>query len=78
MIIREDLPARRAEILAVARRYGAHNVRMFGSVARGEHREDSDPASKRRRFRYERRPSSTLGYFRSVRNDSEVHAGIGN
>ena len=32
----------RAEILAVAARYGAHDVRVFGSVARGDATEDSD------------------------------------
>lgn len=34
--------ARRAEILAVAARHGARNIRIFGSVARGERRADSD------------------------------------
>jgi predicted nucleotidyltransferase len=34
--------AKRDEILAVAERYGITNVRVFGSVARGEAREDSD------------------------------------
>ena len=33
---------KRDEILAVAARYGATNVRVFGSVARREAREDSD------------------------------------
>ena len=32
----------RAEILALARRHGAKNVRVFGSLARGEGNEDSD------------------------------------
>jgi predicted nucleotidyltransferase len=32
----------RAEILAVAERYGARNVRLFGSVARGAEQADSD------------------------------------
>jgi uncharacterized protein len=36
------LDTRRAEILAVAARHGAHNVRVFGSVARGDARPDSD------------------------------------
>jgi len=31
-----ELRARREEILAVAARHGASNVRVFGSVARGE------------------------------------------
>ena len=39
----EDLVRlRREEILAIARRYGARNVRIFGSVARHEARPDSD------------------------------------
>jgi len=33
---------RRAEILRLAGVYGAHNLRVFGSVARGEAHEDSD------------------------------------
>lgn len=36
MITLEDLRARRDEILALAERYGAYNVRVFGSVARGD------------------------------------------
>ncbi len=38
----EDLRARRAEIIAIAERYGAYNVRVFGSVSRGEASADSD------------------------------------
>lgn len=37
-----DLRARREELLAIAARYGARNVRVFGSVARGDARSDSD------------------------------------
>lgn len=37
-----DLRARREEILALAERYGASNVRVFGSVARGDATPDSD------------------------------------
>jgi predicted nucleotidyltransferase len=33
---------RRSDILAAAKRRGARNVRVFGSVARGESRPDSD------------------------------------
>jgi uncharacterized protein len=33
---------RREEVLAIARRYGATNVRVSGSVARGEDDEQSD------------------------------------
>jgi uncharacterized protein len=36
------LRERREEVLAIAARYGASNVRVFGSVARGEERPDSD------------------------------------
>lgn len=38
----ETLRARRDDILRIAMRHGAHNVRVFGSVARGEAAEDSD------------------------------------
>jgi predicted nucleotidyltransferase len=38
----EDLRARREEILRVAARHGAHNIRVFGSVASGRARMDSD------------------------------------
>jgi len=34
--------ARREEVLRLAARHGAHNVRVFGSVARGEANEQSD------------------------------------
>ncbi|MBM3501419.1 MAG: nucleotidyltransferase family protein, partial [Armatimonadetes bacterium] len=36
------LTAKRDEVLRIAARYGAHNVRVFGSAARGDDREDSD------------------------------------
>ncbi len=36
------LEKKKRAILASARRYGARNVRVFGSVARGEARDDSD------------------------------------
>ena len=38
----ELLMAKREEILQIAARYGAHNVRVFGSVARGEAGPESD------------------------------------
>jgi hypothetical protein len=38
----ETLRARRDDILRIAMRHGAQNVRVFGSVARGEAAEDSD------------------------------------
>jgi hypothetical protein len=36
------LQDKRRQILAIAEKYGAYNVRIFGSVARGEARPDSD------------------------------------
>lgn len=39
---RDALLQRRDEILRIARRYGADNVRIFGSVARGEADLESD------------------------------------
>jgi predicted nucleotidyltransferase len=36
------LKEKREEILRIAARHGAHNVRVFGSVARGDARPDSD------------------------------------
>lgn len=36
------LRSRRAEILDIARKHGARNVRIFGSVARGDAGPDSD------------------------------------
>ena len=36
------LREKRGEILRIAKRYGAHNVRVFGSVARGDFGSDSD------------------------------------
>jgi predicted nucleotidyltransferase len=39
----DELRARhRNRIVALARERGAHNVRVFGSIARGEERPDSD------------------------------------
>jgi hypothetical protein len=42
MSIHELLQERREEILRIAAQHGASNVRIFGSVARGETRPDSD------------------------------------
>jgi predicted nucleotidyltransferase len=42
MGIREIIEARRVEILRIAARHGARSVRLFGSVARGDARPDSD------------------------------------
>jgi uncharacterized protein len=42
MGIAETLKNKREEILRIAARHGARNVRVFGSVVRGEAGEDSD------------------------------------
>lgn len=42
MSVYEVLAARREEIIRICARYGAPNVRVFGSVARGEPDERSD------------------------------------
>jgi predicted nucleotidyltransferase len=42
MLTKADIFLRRDEILGVARRYGASDIRVFGSVARGEATDDSD------------------------------------
>lgn len=42
MALLEAVRRRRTEIEQIARRYGARNVRVFGSVARGDDNEDSD------------------------------------
>jgi len=40
--LKQVLQERREEILAIALKHGAFNVRVFGSVARGEETENSD------------------------------------
>ncbi|MBW7864498.1 MAG: nucleotidyltransferase family protein [Candidatus Hydrogenedentes bacterium] len=42
MITQQDVFARREEILAIADSYGAHDIRIIGSVARGDVTETSD------------------------------------
>jgi len=42
MTLKELLKEKRPEILQIAARHGARNVRVFGSVVRGDAREDSD------------------------------------
>ncbi|MCX5647684.1 MAG: nucleotidyltransferase family protein [Planctomycetota bacterium] len=42
MVALSEILSRRDEILRVATRHGAHHVRVFGSVVRGEAGEDSD------------------------------------
>jgi len=42
MTTEQLVQSKREAILRVAAEYGAHNVRLFGSVARGEATDDSD------------------------------------
>ncbi len=42
MISQETVKLLRKDILEIAARHGARDVRVFGSVARGDQREDSD------------------------------------
>jgi uncharacterized protein len=42
MDLKSKLQDKRQEILALAAKHGAYNVRLFGSVARGEATETSD------------------------------------
>lgn len=42
MLLTQILVEKREEILALAAKHGAFNVRIFGSVARGEETENSD------------------------------------
>jgi predicted nucleotidyltransferase len=37
-----DLQQKRTQIMQIAARYGAHNLRLFGSVARGDDSAGSD------------------------------------
>ncbi len=42
MAIRQLIEERRDDILQTAAKHGTHNVRVFGSAARGDDRPDSD------------------------------------
>lgn len=42
MSLLSELHEKRDELLAIGQKYGVSNIRVFGSVARGEEREDSD------------------------------------
>lgn len=42
MALRDEIHRQRDVVLRIARQHGASNVRLFGSVARGEERPDSD------------------------------------
>lgn len=38
----DELKKRKAEIMQIAKRYGAKDIRIFGSFARGENKPESD------------------------------------
>jgi len=42
MSLNELIKQKRSEIISLAEKYGAYNIRIFGSVARGQENEDSD------------------------------------
>jgi predicted nucleotidyltransferase len=42
MVSFSDIQAKRQQILTAAQHHGAHNVRIFGSVARGDNTSSSD------------------------------------
>ncbi len=42
MAFRQVLEEKRDDVLSIAAKHGAYNVRVFGSVARGDDRPDSD------------------------------------
>lgn len=42
MVSFAEVKNRRDEILMIAHKYGVHNIRVFGSVVRGEESQDSD------------------------------------
>ena len=42
MAVRDELRRRRDTVLAIAARHGVSQIRVFGSVARGEERPNSD------------------------------------
>ena len=42
MILAAEISNKREQIISIARSYGVHNVRVFGSCAAGRERPDSD------------------------------------
>jgi hypothetical protein len=64
MGIEELLLPFRAEILKIATKYGAYNLRVFGSVARGEATLDSDVD-----FLVELKPQSSLFDYIALMQD---------
>lgn len=69
MGIEEVLGPHRAELRRIARRYGARELRVFGSVARGSATEESDVDFLVSQFS-ERRPSH--GSFPALRMGAEL------
>ena len=58
MTLKQKLQEKREEILAIAAQHGAFNLRIFGSVARGEETENSDID-----FLIDYDPSKTSSWF---------------
>ena len=85
MITREFIQRHRDAILEIARRYGAHDVRIFGSVARGEATETSDldlivrfepdRSLLDRRFRGNRLPAYAMSWFMITLNGIDLPGG---
>ncbi len=42
MALLDDIRAKKPQLMAIAAQYGVSNIRVFGSVARGQERPDSD------------------------------------
>jgi uncharacterized protein len=81
MRLREQIAGKRAEIVTIARRHGASNVRLFGSVVRGGEVASSDidflvSLESGRTFfdiaRLEEELTALLGYRVDVATDSEL------
>ena len=64
MVIEQLLRGKREEILRIAAQRGARNVRLFGSVARGEGRDGSDLD-----FLVDMEPGRSLLDLAGLRND---------
>jgi uncharacterized protein len=64
MVTLESLRTRKSNIEDLARKHGALNIRVFGSVARGSNREESDVD-----FLVDLEPSRTLFDLISLRLD---------
>jgi predicted nucleotidyltransferase len=41
-MMNSELTQKREEIMGIASKYGIHNIRVFGSTARGDNRKESD------------------------------------